>query len=88
MYNDSLVLIPQVSALARSRAPRSSPSLATVSVQNFALLLAIALHLALAFHFAIAIAVMIRSSRDVLKLVHRSLVSLSMHIRLDFHDQR
>ena len=53
---------------------------------NFALHLAIALHLALAL--LVAIAVMIRSSQEVLKLVHRSLVSHNLHIRFNVHDQR
>ena len=48
--------------------------------QIFALHLAIALHLALALLLAIAVM--------ILKFVHRSLVSQSLHIRLDVHDQR
>ena len=43
---------------------------------------------ALALHLALALLCNIRSSWEVPKLVHHSLVSLSMHIRLDVHDQR
>ena len=50
-------------------------NLVSVSSQNFALHFAIELHLALAL--LLAIGVMIRSSCEVLKLVHHSLVSLS-----------
>ena len=46
---------------------------------NFSLHLAIALHLALDLLFAIAV---------MIRLVHRPLDSLSLHIRLDVHDQR
>ena len=56
------------------------------SVTFFALYLVIALHFV--FAFLPAIAVMIRLSWEVLKLVQHSLVSLSLHIRLDVHDQR
>ena len=69
-----------------SESYRQLQNLASVSSQNFALHFAIALYLALVL--LLAIAVMIRSSKDLLKLVHHSPVSLSLHIHLDVHDQR
>ena len=78
--NQSLVLKRRLLSLSSSRIYEllklsPTPNLASVSSQNFALHFAIALHLALAL--LLAIAVMILSSWEVLKLVHRSLVSLS-----------